>query len=87
MKQTLNNLFKNYGEVLDVVAHENLRMRGQAFVSFASTDIARKAQREVNRFPLYTKPMVRSHEDHYTSPLLIFRLRQFHLQEHDLMLS
>lgn len=58
MKQTLRALFKNYGEVLDVVAHSNLRMRGQAFVSFASADTAKKAQKEVNRFPLYTKPMV-----------------------------
>ena len=57
MKQTLRSLFKTYGEVLDVVAHKNLRMRGQAFVSFSSTDIAKKAQREVNRFPLYNKPM------------------------------
>ncbi|KAI5120840.1 hypothetical protein M0805_007027 [Coniferiporia weirii] len=57
MKQTLRALFKNYGDVLDVVAHSNLRMRGQAFVSFANTDVAKKAQREVNRFPLYSKPM------------------------------
>ncbi|KZS93224.1 RNA binding protein [Sistotremastrum niveocremeum HHB9708] len=57
MKQTLTNLFANYGEVLDVVAHRNIRMRGQAFVSFKSADIAKKAQKEANRFPLYTKPM------------------------------
>jgi len=50
-------LFKEYGEVLDVVAHSNLRMRGQAFVSFPSTEIAKKAQKEVNRFPLFSKPM------------------------------
>ena len=58
MKQTLRALFLNYGEVLDVVAHRNLRMRGQAFVSFPDVEIAQKAQREVNRFPLYSKPMV-----------------------------
>ena len=58
MKQTLRALFLNYGEVLDVVAHRNLRMRGQAFVSFPNAEIAKKAQREVNRFPLYSKPMV-----------------------------
>jgi RNA recognition motif-containing protein len=58
MKATLRNLFSNYGEVLDVVAHRNVRMRGQAFVSFPSEDIAAKAQKEVNRFPLYNKPMV-----------------------------
>ena len=58
MKKTLHMLFKNYGEVLDVVAHSNLRMRGQAFVSFESPEIARKALKEVRGFPLYSKPMV-----------------------------
>ncbi|KXN83331.1 hypothetical protein AN958_01567 [Leucoagaricus sp. SymC.cos] len=57
MKATLRGLFKSYGEVLDVVAHGNLRMRGQAFVSFASVDHAKKAMKEVQRFPLYSKPM------------------------------
>jgi RNA recognition motif-containing protein len=59
MKQTLRGLFKSYGEVLDVVAHNNLRMRGQAFVSFADAEVAKKALRDVQRFPLYSKPMVR----------------------------
>lgn len=58
MKETLKALFTNYGDVLNVTAHRNLRMRGQAFVSFESKDIALKAQREVDRFPLYGKPMV-----------------------------
>jgi U2 small nuclear ribonucleoprotein B'' len=59
MKQTLRALFKTYGDVLDVVAHKNLRMRGQAFVSFPDAELAAKARREVNAFPLYGKPMVR----------------------------
>ena len=58
MKATLKGLFKSYGEVLDVVAHSNLRMRGQAFVSFADAEIAKKAMKDVQRFPLYSKPMV-----------------------------
>lgn len=33
-------------------------MRGQAFVSFASADVAKKALKEVKGFPLYSKPMV-----------------------------
>jgi len=57
LKVSLRGLFKSYGEVLDVVAHKNLRMRGQAFVSFASADIAKKAMKEVRGFPLYSKPM------------------------------
>ena len=57
LKQSLRALFKSYGEVLDVVAHGNLRMRGQAFVSFESPEIAAKALKEVKGFPLYSKPM------------------------------
>lgn len=76
MKQSLRALFKNYGEVLDVVAHGNLRMRGQAFVSFASTDSAKKAQKEVNRFPLYSKPMVRSFSDKPRNCWLMARFQQ-----------
>jgi RNA recognition motif-containing protein len=58
MKATLKALFKGYGNVLNVTAHHNLRMRGQAFVSFESKELSVKAQKEVNRFPLYGKPMV-----------------------------
>lgn len=58
LKASLRGLFKSYGEVLDVVAHKNLRMRGQAFVSFESIDIAKKAAKEVRGFPLYSKPIV-----------------------------
>ncbi|THH26836.1 hypothetical protein EUX98_g7355 [Antrodiella citrinella] len=57
LKASLKGLFKSYGEVLDVVAHGNLRMRGQAFVSFESPEIAAKALKEVKGFPLYSKPM------------------------------
>ncbi|KAG5736040.1 U1 small nuclear ribonucleoprotein [Termitomyces sp. T112] len=57
IRSSLKNLFKTYGEVLDVVAHSNLRMRGQAFVSFSSKDSASRALRDVQRFPLYSKPM------------------------------
>ncbi|KAG8759312.1 hypothetical protein FRC14_006151 [Serendipita sp. 396] len=57
MKATLNNLFRHFGKVLDVVAHHNIRMRGQAFVSFANIETAKKAMKEVQKFPLYGKPM------------------------------
>lgn len=58
LKQTLRSLFKSYGEVLDVVAHGNLRMRGQAFVSFENPETSKKALKEVQGFPLYSRPMV-----------------------------
>ena len=59
MKQTLLNLFKPYRPVKDITAHENTRMRGQAFVTFPDVEMANKARREVGEFPLYGKPIVR----------------------------
>ncbi|KAL4400110.1 mRNA splicing protein [Malassezia pachydermatis] len=57
MKQSLEALFSTYGPVLSVVAHKNLRMRGQAFVSFQDKSTAEKAMKEVSGFPLYGKSM------------------------------
>jgi len=78
MKKTLWGLFKTYGEVLDVVAHNNLRMRGQAFVSFPDAETAKRALREVQRFPLYSKPMVRASipTESYLNPCSKYRLRR-----------
>jgi putative uncharacterized protein (fragment) len=60
MKQSLEALFSTFGKVLSVVAHSNLRMRGQAFVSFRDVETATNAMNEVNGFPLYGKSMVRA---------------------------
>lgn len=57
MKETLKNLFKSYGVVLDIVMHKNLRMRGQAFVAMTSRQAAARAVEEVQGFPLYGKPL------------------------------
>lgn len=68
MKQSLKVLFKEYGNVLGVTAHRNLRMRGQAFVTLDSKDAAEKAVKEVQKFPLYGKPMVRLLPFHFAFP-------------------
>lgn len=57
MKATLTNLFSNYGTVLSVTSHTNLRMRGQAFVALDNVQAADKARREAHLFPLYGKAM------------------------------
>jgi RNA recognition motif-containing protein len=44
LKTKLREEFSPFGEVLDVIAHKNLRMRGQAFVVFSSVAEATKAQ-------------------------------------------
>jgi len=81
LKSSLRGLFKSYGEVIDVVAHNNLRMRGQAFVSFASADIAKKALKEVKGFPLYSKPMQISFA-RTRSDAVVKRLDAEHYEEH-----
>lgn len=58
MKQTLLNLFKPYRPTKEITAHDNVRMRGQAFVTFPDVETANKARREVGDFPLYGKPIV-----------------------------
>lgn len=44
LKEKLTSEFEAFGKILDVVAHKNLRMRGQAFIVFDSVDAAKKAQ-------------------------------------------
>ena len=51
-------MFKQYSTVLDVTAHKNVRMRGQAFVTLKSKEAAALAVKEVQGFPLYGKPVV-----------------------------
>jgi hypothetical protein len=58
MKVTLKNLFRQYGVVLDVVAHKNIRMRGQAFVAMTDRTAAERAVKEIRGFPLYGKPVM-----------------------------
>ncbi|KAI8142931.1 hypothetical protein BJV82DRAFT_539169 [Fennellomyces sp. T-0311] len=51
-------MFSQFGEVLDVVAYSNIRMRGQAFIAFPDEESAGKAIKELQHFALYGKPMV-----------------------------
>ncbi|CAO3646469.1 unnamed protein product [Mucor hiemalis] len=50
LKNSLRTLFKQYGVVLDVVAHQNIRMRGQAFVAYPDEESAAKAIKELQHF-------------------------------------
>ncbi|KAF9941732.1 hypothetical protein BGZ65_001740 [Modicella reniformis] len=61
LKKSLRSIFGQYGDILDIVAHSNIRMRGQAFVIFEDKDVATKAMAEVQGFPLYGRQMVIQH--------------------------
>ncbi|KAK7040850.1 hypothetical protein VNI00_009446 [Paramarasmius palmivorus] len=81
LKASLRGLFKTYGEVLDVVAHKNLRMRGQAFVSFADPEIAKKAMTEV-RASTDLKGLQQISFAKTRSDAVVKKLDQEHFDEH-----
>ena len=57
LKQDLQTIFSQFGTVLNVVAHKNIRMRGQAFIVFADQLSAEKALEGVQEFPFHGKNM------------------------------
>lgn len=58
MKDALQKLYEPFGEVLQITAHKNVRMRGQAFVCFAQAEDGSKALEATQDFPLYGSAMV-----------------------------
>lgn len=58
LKQSLYYLCSQYGEVLDVVAKKNIKMRGQAFIVFKDVNSATAALKALNGFNFFDKPMV-----------------------------
>ncbi|CAG8529256.1 1559_t:CDS:2 [Scutellospora calospora] len=58
LKNNLKAIFEQYGEILDIVARDTLRMRGQAFVVFKEQESAVNAVKGVQGFALHGKPMV-----------------------------
>ncbi|XP_015786163.1 LOW QUALITY PROTEIN: U1 small nuclear ribonucleoprotein A-like [Tetranychus urticae] len=57
LKKSLHAIFSQFGQILDIVAIKNLKMRGQAFVIFKETTSAAAAMRSMQGFPFYDKPM------------------------------
>ncbi|PIG87156.1 tubulin-specific chaperone D [Aspergillus arachidicola] len=58
LKEALEEIFSEYGNVIDIVAKTNLKAKGQAFIVFDSVESASNAIDEINGFELFDKPMV-----------------------------
>ena len=58
LKKSLYAIFSQFGQILEIVALKNLKMRGQAFVVFKDISSATNALRSMQGFPFYEKPMV-----------------------------
>ncbi|XP_017011935.2 U1 small nuclear ribonucleoprotein A-like [Drosophila takahashii] len=57
LKKSLYAIFSQFGLILDIVAQQTLKMRGQAFVIFNEIGSATSALRAMQGFPFYDKPM------------------------------
>lgn len=58
MKQTLKDIFEKFGEVLEVIAKKNIKMRGQAFIIFRNLKDAANAKNGLSGTILYHKELV-----------------------------
>jgi len=57
LKSALKAVFKQFGDILDIVAMDSLKRRGQAFIVFDKLESAVDAKTRMNGFPFYDKPM------------------------------
>ncbi|GFQ80203.1 u1 small nuclear ribonucleoprotein A [Trichonephila clavata] len=57
LKKSLSAVFSQFGRILDIVAMQTLKMRGQAFVVFDDIKSAANALSTMQSFPFYDKPL------------------------------
>lgn len=57
LRESLSEIFREYGNIIDIVAKPNLKAKGQAFVVFDKPEAAQAAIEEVQGFELFDKPM------------------------------
>jgi len=53
----LRAIFNQFGNILEIQAKKNLRMRGQAFIVFDNVESAKKAVSSMQGFPFHSKKM------------------------------
>ncbi|KAE8350619.1 tubulin folding cofactor D C terminal-domain-containing protein [Aspergillus coremiiformis] len=58
LKEALEEIFSEYGTIIEIVAKTNMKAKGQAFIVFDSVESASNAIDEINGFELFDKPMV-----------------------------
>lgn len=57
VKESLQQIFSEYGNIIDIVAKTNLKAKGQAFIVFDKPESAIAAVEEVQGFELFEKPL------------------------------
>ncbi|KAH0788175.1 U1 small nuclear ribonucleoprotein A [Histomonas meleagridis] len=57
LKRALFSIFSAYGTILEIRAHKGLKRRGQAWITFQSTDSAVAAKRMLDKYYLFDRPI------------------------------
>lgn len=57
IKPVLSRLFGRYGTIVQITAHKNLKMKGQAFVTYKSIESCEKAIQKLQGRPIFRKPI------------------------------
>jgi len=57
LKKGLNDIFKQFGKIMGIIASRKFHLRGQAWVIFDETKSAENAMRQMQGFPYYDRPM------------------------------
>lgn len=74
LKRELESLFQKYGKIIQITAHKNLKMKGQAFVTFENKTASEAAIHGLQEHELFGKPMhveyARSNSDNYYRDIL-----------------
>jgi RNA recognition motif-containing protein len=70
MQHSLFHLFSLYGDILEILIKKNLKMKGQAFITFSSAEPATKAMHDLQNYNFFGKKMVRATNKNRKSNLL-----------------
>eukprot|EP00921_Rhytidocystis_pertsovi_P023492 GHVQ01037575.1.p1 GENE.GHVQ01037575.1~~GHVQ01037575.1.p1 ORF type:complete len:358 (-),score=45.99 GHVQ01037575.1:425-1498(-) len=57
LKKHLRSIFKQFGEIRDIIAMKSFWRRGQAWIIFQDKETSAKAMNGLQGFPLYDRPM------------------------------
>lgn len=57
IKPVLSRLFGRYGTIVQITAHQNLKMKGQAFITYENIQSCEKAIQKLQGRPIFRKPI------------------------------
>mmetsp|Transcript_4179 Transcript_4179/g.4595 ORF Transcript_4179/g.4595 Transcript_4179/m.4595 type:complete len:260 (-) Transcript_4179:290-1069(-) len=74
LKGELENVFQKYGKIIQITAHKNLKMKGQAFITYENKAASRAAIEALQKYEIFGKPIhveyAKGNSDNYYRDIL-----------------